>query len=97
MVVGVSDIPRCSNDSPKYLVLKSVNDVSVMMMMMIIIIIIIIIIITILMSENRKETKIQELNYSFMTPTTAPSIQLSIGPTCFGVTYTIFRDFYTKT
>jgi hypothetical protein len=27
--VGVSDIPRCINDVPKYLVLKSLNDVSV--------------------------------------------------------------------
>ena len=29
MEVGVSDIPRCINDVPKYLVLKSLNDVSV--------------------------------------------------------------------
>jgi hypothetical protein len=27
--VGVSDIPRCITDVPKYLVLKSMNDVSV--------------------------------------------------------------------
>jgi len=29
MEVGVSDIPRCINDVPKYLALKSMNDVSV--------------------------------------------------------------------
>jgi len=29
MEVGVSDIPRCFNDVPKYLVLKSLNDVNV--------------------------------------------------------------------
>jgi len=29
MEVGLSDIPRCINDVPKYLVLKSLNDVSV--------------------------------------------------------------------
>ena len=29
MEVGVSDIPRCIKDIPKYLVLKSLNDVSV--------------------------------------------------------------------
>ena len=29
MEVGVSDIPRCINDVPKYLVLKSLNDVNV--------------------------------------------------------------------
>jgi hypothetical protein len=29
MEVGVSDIPRCINDISKYLVLKSLNDVSV--------------------------------------------------------------------
>jgi len=29
MGFGVSDIPRCINDVPKYLVLKSLNDVSV--------------------------------------------------------------------
>jgi hypothetical protein len=29
MKVGVSDIPRCINDVPKYLVLKSLNDVNV--------------------------------------------------------------------
>jgi hypothetical protein len=29
MEIGVSDIPRCINDVPKYLVLKSLNDVSV--------------------------------------------------------------------
>ena len=29
MEVGVSDVPRCINDVPKYLVLKSLNDVSV--------------------------------------------------------------------
>ena len=26
--VGVSDIPRCINDDPKYLVLKSLNDIN---------------------------------------------------------------------
>jgi len=57
MEVGVCDIPRCINDIPKYFVLKSLNDVSVMMMMMMMMMMIIIII----MSENRKETKIQEL------------------------------------
>jgi len=31
MEVGVSDIPRCINDVPKYLVLKSLNDVSVVL------------------------------------------------------------------
>jgi hypothetical protein len=49
----------------------------IMMMMMMMTIII-----TIIQSENRRETKIQELNYSFMTPTTAPSI----AATCFGAT-----------
>ena len=29
MAVGVSDIPRCINDIPKYLILASLNDVSV--------------------------------------------------------------------
>ena len=29
MEVGVSGIPRCINDVPKYIVLKSSNDVSV--------------------------------------------------------------------
>ena len=29
MKVGVSDVPRCINDIPKCLVLKSLNDVSV--------------------------------------------------------------------
>ena len=29
MEAGVSDIPRCINDVPKYFVLKSLNDVSV--------------------------------------------------------------------
>jgi hypothetical protein len=29
MEIGVSDIPRCMNDVPKYLVLKLLNDVSV--------------------------------------------------------------------
>jgi hypothetical protein len=29
--VGVSDIPRCINDIPKYLVLQSLNDVSVVL------------------------------------------------------------------
>ena len=38
------------------------------------------------MSENRRTTKLQQLNYSFTTPTNAPSIQSSIAPTCFGVT-----------
>ena len=65
MEVGVCDIPRCINDIPKYLVSKSLNDVSVMMMMIIIMMMMmmmmIIIIIIIIMSENRKETKIQEL------------------------------------
>jgi hypothetical protein len=32
-------------------------------------------------SENKTETKIQELNYPLMTPTAAPSIQRSIAPT----------------
>jgi len=31
MDLGVSDIQRCFNDVPKYLVLKSLNDVSVAM------------------------------------------------------------------
>ena len=31
MEVGVSDIPRCINDVPKYLVLKSLDDVSVVL------------------------------------------------------------------
>jgi hypothetical protein len=29
MEVGISDIPRCVNDISKYLVLKSLNDVSI--------------------------------------------------------------------
>jgi hypothetical protein len=29
VVVGVSDVTRCINDVPKYLVLKSLNDVNV--------------------------------------------------------------------
>jgi len=29
MGVGVSDLPRCINDVPKYLVLKSLNDINV--------------------------------------------------------------------
>jgi len=29
MEFGVSDIPKCINDIPKYLVLKSLNDVNV--------------------------------------------------------------------
>ena len=31
MEFGVSDIPRCINNVPKYLVLKSLNDVSVVL------------------------------------------------------------------
>jgi len=31
MEVGVSDIPRCINDVPKYLVFKSMNDVNVVL------------------------------------------------------------------
>ena len=29
MEIGISDVPRCINDVPKYLVLKLLNDVSV--------------------------------------------------------------------
>jgi len=31
MAIGVSDIPRCTNDIPKYLVLKSLNEVNVVL------------------------------------------------------------------
>jgi len=43
-------------------------------------------IIMIIMSEKRRETKLRELNYSFKTPTNAPSTQPYIATTCFDVT-----------
>jgi len=37
-------------------------------------------------ARKQKQTKPQELNFSFTTPTNKPPIQPSIAPTCFGVT-----------